>query len=113
MPNLTSNQIGINTDQLTTFFGEMENVNELDLWNISLIVSGYGHYKIASTWNVNGKKIELNRTTNNMRLIDAWKSRMQDLYEDGEDGYDNWDEVVESMLNTIDAEDSICESIQE
>ena len=113
MTNSTSNQRGITDNQVSSFFSDLEGVNELNLWDVSLMPSGHGHYKIKSTWNVNGQEIQLMRTTSNMQLVDAWKSGMQDLYEDGEYGYDNWDKVVESILSAIDAEDSIYEAIED
>lgn len=113
MTNFTANQYQITDNQIEAFFGAIQGVHDLNLWNISLSPSGHGHYSITSTWNVNGSEIEIKTTTNNMQLVDAWKSGMQDLFEEGDDGYDNWNEVVESMLNAIDAEDAICESIEQ
>lgn len=106
----TSNQYKVSNENLSNSFdGFITNVKNLKLWNISILPSGHGHYSIETLFIVNDKEKIIKTKTNNMQLIDAWKSGMNDLYDDGEDGFDNWNEVVESMLFAINAEDQICE----
>lgn len=110
----TTQQYNVSEENLSNYFdGELEDVKELNLWNVNILPSGHGHYSIEATFNVNGDELIVKTKTSNMSLIDAWKSGMADLYEDGEDGFDNWDEVVESMLYAIDAEDEIIEFIHD
>jgi hypothetical protein len=93
----------VSNEELENHFdGYIEGVDTLELVNIELYVSGHGHYKVKTTLNVNDKEIVINAVTSNMNLTDAWKSGERDLYYDGDDGFDNWNEVVTSMLRTCD-----------
>lgn len=102
--NVTENQLSNLVDSFDRHL-EMETFN---LWNIQLSPAGHGHYSIEATFNVNDKEVVIKTKTNNMQLVDAWRSGV-DMYEGGEDGFDNWDEVVESMFYTISPEDNIAE----
>jgi len=105
-------QYGVSVENISNSFGGLNyGVSVLSLWNISVVPSGHGHYDIFAEFKTEEKVFKLKTTTSNMQLIDAWKSGMNDLYENGEDGFDDWDEVVESMLSTINAQDQIIESI--
>lgn len=102
----TSNEYGVTAEQLANNFnGDIENVETLNLWSISLAPSGRGHYKLTIELNINGEELIIKTSTSNMNLIDAWTSG--DNYEDGEDMFENWNEVVDSMLNVIDIEEQI------
>ena len=104
----TSNQYNVAQDQLSEYFSNsVDDIKELNLSDVSILPSGHGHYSIKAKFEVDGNELEVKTKTSNMQLIDAWKSGMNDNYEDGEDGFDNWDEVVESMLIVIDVENSI------
>ena len=104
----TSHQHKITPVQISSYFeGFVQGVEELDLYNIQLLPAGHGHYSIEATFIADGEEIVIEKTTNNMQLVDAWKSGMQDMYENGEDGFDDWDDVVDTMLSTINAEDDI------
>lgn len=108
-----TNQTNVTEENLNNNFnGYIKNVDTLTLWDLSVSLSGHGHYSIEGTFIVDGKDLTIKNTTSNMQLIDAWKSGMNDMYEDGEDGFDNWDEVVECMLSVIDAEDDIIELLE-
>ncbi len=96
----TTNQYNVSEENLSNHFnGLTEKVDELNLWDISILPCGHGHYSIEATFNVDGKELIVKTRTSNMQLIDAWKSGMDDMY----DGFDNWDEVVESMLCAIES----------
>lgn len=98
-----SYEYGINEEQLAQSLESLDNVGEVILWDINLLPSGHGHYAITAKYEVDGQEILVKTKTSNMELVDAWKSGMKDLYEDGEDGFDNWDEVAECMLGAINA----------
>ncbi len=110
----TTNEYNVTEDQLSTSFdGFIENVDYLNLWNIQLSPSGHGHYAIEATFNVNEKELVIKTKTNDMQLVDAWKTGVYD-FDQREDAYfDTWDEVVASMLSTIDAEENIVEFIED
>ena len=110
MTNFESNQYGIEKRHLSEYFNKLDSVDSLRLHGVYLRFSGHGHYKIKSKWYVNDEEeFEFNVVTTNTNLTDAWKSGMQDLYEDGDDGFENWDDVVNSMLRVIDPVDFIGE----
>ena len=105
---IISNQYNISSEFLTLYFDNIiTGVNDFELWSISVSPAGHGHYSIACEFILDGLTKIINTKTSNMHLIDAWKSGMSDMYEDGDDGFDNWDEVTETMLNTIDIEGGI------
>ena len=105
---IISNQYNMTSEFLAQYFDNIiTGVNDFELWSISVSPSGHGHYSITCEFIVDGLTKIVKTKTSNMHLIDAWKSGIQDMYEDGEDGYDNWDEVIETMLNTIDIEGAI------
>lgn len=93
-----SNQYGISEEQLRDL--NTWNAESFTLESIQLRPSGHGHYDLVATMTVNGKSHIHTSSTTNMQLVDAWKSGMQDIYEDGEDGFDDWDEVIETMLSS-------------
>ena len=108
MTTFTSNQYNVTEEVLSNSFNHfITDVENLNLWNISISPSGHGHYSIEAIFNVDGEELVIKNKTNNMQLIDAWKSGMNDLYEDGEDGFENWTEVAETMLSTINATEFI------
>jgi len=106
--NYDSRAHKITGQHLSQYFdGELSNVLDLEIYHIEVRFSGHGHYTIIAEFIVNDEKLKIKTTTNNMPLIDAWKSLMSDNYEEGEDGYDNEDEIIESMLSAINPEDRI------
>ncbi len=112
MTTFTSNQYNVSLESLSSAFDHLlTDVENLNLWYISIFPSGHGHYSIEAAFNVNDKELIIKTTTSNMQLVDAWKSGMNDNYEDGEDGFDNWNEVVETMMSVVDAENEINELI--
>lgn len=90
----------------------ISSISNFSLWDISVAPAGHGHYTIVSKFNVDEIEFEMKAKTSNMQLIDAWKSGMNDNYETGEDGFDNWDEVVKTMLNTSHITDLVNESYE-
>ena len=111
-----SNQFGVTEDNLFHFFTYIDYCASLELYDIQINPSGFGHYSIKVIFDCkdfenNNHRIEVKTKTNNMQLVDAWKSGMNGMYEDGEDGFENWNDVVESMLCAIDAENEIIEQI--
>jgi hypothetical protein len=74
----------------------------LVLKNIEFKFKGHGHYTLIGLFELDDETIEKRVTITDMNLVDAWKSGMRDLYEDGEDGFNNWDEVVETVLCKFD-----------
>lgn len=111
----TSTQYKVSEEQLYNIIdGSIDNVENIDLWDISILPSGHGHYSIKSVFTVNGNDIVIKTKTSNMALVDAWKEGMSDTYDIREDGhYDNWEEVVDSMLFAIDPADEIFEAVFE
>lgn len=111
-----SEQNGITEENLLKYFTYIDYAASVNLYDINLSPSGHGHYSITAIFEVtdidnNSHTVKVNRKTNNMQLIDAWKSNTNGLYENGDDGFDNWNEVVESMLFTINPNDIIVEEI--
>lgn len=107
-----SNQYGISSDDLKNHLGYINEINALTLQDISLQQSGYGRYKVKVDLLIDGEPKKYSVTTTNTELTDAWKSG-QEMYEDGECGFEDWSDVVESMLILIDIEDIIFEFLQQ
>jgi hypothetical protein len=80
----------------------------LDLNGIQLLPSGHGHYAIEASFHIDGKPLIIKTRTSNMELVDAWKDGMHDNFQNHH-FYDSWDDVVRSMLNTIDPDNEIFE----
>tara|TARA_R110002050_G_scaffold145702_3_gene271196 strand:- start:1820 stop:2161 length:342 start_codon:yes stop_codon:yes gene_type:complete len=113
MTTFSSNQYNVTSDNLSSAFNHfVTDVDSLNLWDISVRPSGHGHYRIQAIFNVDGKELTVNKTTSDMPLIDAWKSGMNDSFEDG-GWYENWDEVAESIISALNADDDISEFINE
>jgi len=74
----------------------------LVLKNIEFKFKSQGHYTLIGLFELDDETIEKRVVITNMNLADAWKSGMIDQYEDGEDGFNNWDEVVETVLCKFD-----------
>jgi hypothetical protein len=96
MGNFISYQYGIKNADMEKFFNKHSLPRTL--WGITLLPCGHGHYSLTSYWVINESDVAIKRTITDMRLVDAWKSGMDDLYEDGDDGFDNWGEVINTML---------------
>lgn len=106
----TSNQVNVTEEHLIAAFGNtIEGVSTFNCYDISIFPKGHGHYKIKATFHINNEKLLVTVTTSNMPLIDAWKSGINGLYEEGEDGFDNWEEVVKQMFFVIDSKNQIDE----
>lgn len=80
------------------FIKKLDTDAELDLNGITTLPSGYGHYKISYHFDINGNEKIIEKVTDNMPLIDAWKSG-EGNFEEGV--YDNWKEVEEAILDLI------------
>ena len=101
-----SNQYIVTEDQLKSYFeGSIGKVRTLGLWNIVIKPTGHGHYKVEATFHVNNEELVVKTVTSNMSLIDDWKDLMRDLFEGDKD------DLVESMLCAISAEDQINETV--
>jgi|GEM_PF-6529741 len=81
--------ISTNINNATTLeLSELVSIeNDINFFDLSILPSGYGHYQVKLIIDVDGKTIELVRTTNNMPLIDAYKSQVHDG--DFDEDYDN------------------------
>ena len=67
--NITNNIYGVTSEELQSIVSKDL---EISFWDISKIQSGYGHYKITLTFEVDGVEYEQTKTTTDMTLIDEW-----------------------------------------
>ena len=106
--NLESN---VPDASLINYFSETEGIEEISLYSITIQRKAYGQYIIVAQCNVNNARIingrnvsnetiNVRASTTNTQLIDAWNSSIH-AWEEGEDGFDTWEEVVDCMLSTL------------
>jgi len=110
--NFTSYQTGITKEHLKSHFKGVD-VEEFTLWDVSVSPSGHGHYSASVQLEVDNMMHTIHLLIDDMQLIDAWKSGMRNLYEDGEDGFDNWDEAVYSLLSKTEIDNEIIETLKQ
>jgi hypothetical protein len=107
----TSKQNKVTAQNLQSYFGNQKQVEFFNLWDITITKKGHGHYVIKTIININNEEITIKSITNDMQLIDVWKSGINEMYEEGENDcyYEKWDEVVDSMLFASKIEDKLNE----
>lgn len=96
---ITSSERNITNEQLEKSIKGYIDADSLELYSIATNFSGHGHYEIEAEYLIDGKSLIIKSTTDNMNLIDAWKSG--DNYEDGEDNFESWDDVADTMLRLV------------
>jgi hypothetical protein len=101
-----SNKYNVKINHLSTHFKDLEGVETLTLLDLSFKPRDSGSYIIKSIWDIDGTKASYNIKTNNMSLVDAWNLGIEG-FEDGEDGFEDWDSLIKSILATLDPEDMI------
>lgn len=84
MKNLTTNIGNVTIEELNNIVAIENEVNFLDLITLP---SGHGHRKVFLKLEVDGKEIELIKTTSCMPLIDAYNDQVNG---------DEWDEDYEN-----------------
>jgi hypothetical protein len=77
------------------------NYDSFILHNISTSPSSYGHYRITVEYLINGDEefLTSESITTDTTLIDAWRDGEDEVKYN--DYYDNWQEVVNSMVGNI------------
>ena len=106
MTEYTSQQYNVTNEQLTEYIGDVAKINFVDLQSVKIESVSSGTYLIEIRLiKVDHKNVEFGvsqrHITHNSRLFDAWRSGMSNNYEDGEDGFSDWDHVVEMFCTFI------------
>ena len=112
-----SNQKNVSQDSLLNYFEDkIENVKSLELYDLSLFPAGHGYYYIQAVFKIDRKEftsLTIKTKTNNVLLIDAWKSGMNEDFDNGDDGFKSWEDVCKAMLSAISPEDEIMEIVND
>ncbi len=111
MINITSNKFGVTGSHIEKELITSPTVDSFVLDFINIVGVGRGAYLIEAHCKIDEIEYKIKRRTTNSQLYDAWRSGMSELYEDGDDGFENWDDVVSSMLMIIDFEEVICDHV--
>ena len=112
-----SNQKNVSQDSLLNYFEDkIQNVKSLELYDLSLFPAEHGHYYIQAIFKIDRREFTLltiKTKTNNMSLIDAWNSGMNEDFDNGDDGFESWEDVCQAMLCAISPEDEIMEIVND
>ena len=112
-----SNQKNVSQDSLLNYFEDkIENVKSLELYDLSLFPAGHGHYYIQAVFKIDRKEftsLTIKTKTNNMLLVDAWESGMNEDFDNGDYGFKSWEDVCKAMLSAISPEDEIMEIVND
>ena len=108
----TSHQHGITEEHLKSHFKGVD-VEEFILWNIHPSPSGHGHYSVSVELEIDNKIHTIHLLIDDMQLIDAWQSGLENIWAGPEEDYESWDEVVSSLLSKTEIDNEIIETLKQ